>query len=217
MNLQEKKSVITQLYAIYDAYISTKKLACQRRCAGCCTINVTMTSIEGHLLFSQLKSERQDSVFDKLAVAAETTRFQPTKSPNGMVAEIMDNHDTPPDEPNNPEWGVCPLLVDAQCSAYDNRPFECRSFVSTSNCLESKAADMPEEIIAVNNIFKQYIEHTDADGYTANLTDMLLYLDTQRKRHLVRNQPIPALMADPHFKNELEPLIDQIQNIRIKI
>lgn len=217
MNLQEKKSVLIQLYEIYDEYISKKKLACDEKCSGCCTINVTMTSAEGHLIFSELKRSLPTEVFDRLKTYTDKKRFQPKLTPNGLVAELVSNQPDQEEVENNPAWGECPLLIDNMCSVYVVRPFECRSFVSSTNCGETSAAEMPEEIIAINNIFKQYIEHTDADGTTGNLVDVLLYLDTQRKRHLIRNQTIPTLMADPKFQGEIEQIIDRIQSIRIKL
>ena len=74
------------------------------------------------------------------------------------------------------------MLTNNLCSVYPVRPFACRCFFSKEDCAENECATIDDFVLAVNNIFLQVIEHVDQDRFTGNLTDILLFLESEQTR-----------------------------------
>ena len=120
--------------------------------------------------------------------------------------------------------GTCPLLETNECSVYSVRPFGCRSLVSRERCATTGAADMPPLILTINNVFMQYIEHLDAQGFSGNLSDMVLFLGREaagsakatpagEENGFIENHPAPLLMVPPEHKETIQPLVQAISRI----
>jgi len=126
-----------------------------------------------------------------------------------------------PEEENDPAWGKCPLLENDRCTVYDVRPFGCRAMVSKTDCRKTGSAQMPPWVLTVNNVFLQAIEHLDQDGYSGNLSDMLLLAlsgseashrsmqnhGLENKEMFVKNEPIPCLMIPPEHRERMTPIV----------
>ncbi|MCP4750625.1 MAG: hypothetical protein GY866_07015 [Proteobacteria bacterium] len=214
LDLKTKISILEQIYAIYDVFASGLDTACRKGCADCCTRNVAMTSLEGHRIIADLQSKERRDVLDKLHRETENQRFQPRITTNEL-ADLCANGDPVPEEQSDPSWGACPLLHDDQCPIYDERPFECRSFLSNVNCGEKGYAVMDPFVVTVNNVFKQYIEHIDDQGVTGNLIDVLLSLDSNHNGSLVSNRPMKVLIVQPEHQADIQPILHSIKNIRV--
>ncbi|MBT4268670.1 MAG: hypothetical protein HN580_05430 [Deltaproteobacteria bacterium] len=214
MDNDRKRAILKEMYRIHAATISDLDLACKIKCADCCTRNVTMTTLEGLEIDQNLSHEKRDDFYRSLASKADHRRFHPTITVNGM-ADKCAKGETLPEEHLDPDWGRCPLLIENQCSVYEFRPFECRSFVSTRNCRESGYADMSPLTININNLFRQYIEHIDADAFSGNLTDVLLHLQDQKSTSLIANRAVSVLMVEPEYQAQLDPIMKALNTIQV--
>ncbi|MBU2645588.1 hypothetical protein KKI24_12845 [bacterium] len=214
MNNDRKRAILQEIYRIHQDWISGQDLACTIRCADCCTRNVTMTSLEGLNIVQKLDDARRGQCLQRLSGETGNPRFSPKITVNGM-AERCAKGEALPEENLDPGWGRCPLLVADQCSIYPDRPFECRALVSRKSCRASGFADMPPVTVAVNTLFRQYIEHIDADGTSGNLMDVLLQQLGKQSPGLIANRPITILMIDPAFKSELDPILETLNTIRV--
>lgn len=210
----KKRAILLEMYRIHEEYISSFNLACKIRCADCCTCNVTMTTIEGFNIACNLDDEQRKSLTERLKAAETVKRFRPAITVNGMAERCANDEDLP-DEQLDATAGSCPLLVDKVCSIYEFRPFECRSFVSRHTCGEHGFADMADEAVNVNNLFRQYIEHIDADGMSGNLIDVLLKQLDVTATELIENRSVSVLMIDPEHKERLDGIMEELNTIQI--
>jgi hypothetical protein len=100
--------------------------------------------------------------------------------------------------------------------------------VSTRNCGETGFADMDPFVLAVNDVFLQYLEHIDAKGFTGNFADVMQFLspDENRQKYaagrldaapsgLVANQPVFVLMIPPEHRERIQYLLKQIRSIQM--
>jgi hypothetical protein len=108
------------------------------------------------------------------------------------------------------------------------RPFGCRCFISEYPCGETGCADIDPFVLSVNTLFLQFIEHVDADGYSANLTDMLCFMRSESHREQYRkgelkvahgafiaNRPISVFFIPPEHRRKVEPILKSLQQIRV--
>ncbi len=209
-----KRAILNEMYRIHEEYVSGLNLACRKKCADCCTQNVTMSTIEAKNIIESLDDNQRIAVRDGLKQARGGDFFRPTITVNEMADRCASEEELP-DEQLDPVAGSCPLLADEQCSIYPVRPFECRAFVSLRECRENGHADMSSLTVNVNNLFRQYIEHIDADGMSGNLTDVLMTLLGDEKAALIENRPISVLMIDPEHKDRLDDIMEKLNTIRV--
>lgn len=227
MDLNAKLTILNRLTDIYDRFISRFDLACEKYCAHCCTANVTMTTLEGYRIVDHLEKSGDSRCLETLSRQRHAKRFIPQVSIN-RLADICAQDGDPPDEQLDPEAGPCPVLTDDACPFYPVRPFGCRCMVSARNCGVTGAADMDPFILTVNDVFLQYIEHIDAQGYTGNFVDVMQFLEPQENRRnyaagrlgaapagLVVNQPVFVLMIPPEHRQRIQPLLSDIRGIQI--
>ena len=226
MNLQTKLNVLKEIYKIYDNYAGTLNLKKKKKCAHCCTRNVAMTSVEGQRLLLNIPADKKENLLEKVRSELENKRYVPKVTTN-QFADICMRGEEPPEEDIDQSLKACPLLEDGECSVYDERPFECRSFISTKNCSENGYADIDNFSMTVNTVFKQYIEHIDENGFSGNLSDVFLFLDsrmsnsapdqniTLEDHQLIKNQKMNVLMVEPEHQAKIQDIIDEIRAIRV--
>jgi len=225
MGAAEKMAVLDHIYRVYKGFIAEYETACQKGCDRCCTRNVTLTTLEAHAVAVHLVDEGKIDFFEKFREAIDLPRFIPRLTTNAL-AEICLRGEDPPEELSDPNWGVCPFLEDGVCPVYAVRPYGCRCMVSAFRCDEAGFAEMDPLIVTVNNVVLQYLEHVDRDGYSGNLTDLLLFFSSgeNRRRYresvlgrppegLIRNRPIPALMVPPRHREKILPFINALQGV----
>ena len=227
MEFEKKLYVLNQLHNAYHRFSAGLSVACEASCCHCCTGNVTVTSLEGCLIVDRLISSNQLEILNKINRAEHRKRFQPKMTTN-MLAALCAKGQPVPEEYNNASWGECPLVEDSLCPIYRVRPFGCRCFVSRQPCGESGFADVDPFVLSVNTLFLQFIEHIDADGYTANLTDMLGMMESDTHREQFRkgrleladeafipNQPISIYYIPPEHQQRIKPILESLQRIRV--
>ncbi|RLB85107.1 MAG: hypothetical protein DRH24_03095 [Deltaproteobacteria bacterium] len=225
MELNSKLAVLDQIYKIYDGFVAKLNMACKKYCAGCCTRNVTLTTLEGYLITTHMISYGKSSLFKNIEGVIPKKRFQPLTTTN-KLADICMKGEDPPEEKHEDYDGCCPLLKDNLCSIYPVRPFGCRCFVSIKDCRKQGYAEVDPFILSVNNLFLQFIEHVDSQGFSGNLIDVLKFMESKTNRRnykmntlnipdtgLIPNLKIKVLMIPPEHRVKITPMLKALQNI----
>lgn len=224
-HLEAKLTALEQIYAYYGELSGVSDWACKGGCAACCTCNVSLTTLEGVYLYRAI-SPLDLKLLLGLQTRAQKPRYQPEIALNEFARRCAQGHPIP-EEPNDPQWGTCPLLVQDFCSFYAQRPFGCRCMLSTQRCdRHGQAADLDEFQLTLNHLFLQVIEHLDCPGWTGNLTDILLYLHHSESHHtgspdeatapqpaFPANQPAKVLMIPPEHRQAAGPIVGKLQRI----
>jgi Fe-S-cluster containining protein len=225
MEINQKIDLLGQVYKLFDKFAKNQDLACKRQCATCCTCNMTLTTLEGFKIISDLDASQKGALMQPIQSAAGQKRYQPKISTNQIAKICMDGGDIP-EEVLDPTWGECPLLQDQECPIYTLRPFGCRAMMSRHNCAQNGYADVDEFTLTVADLFNQFIEHLDASGLNGNLIDVMLFLDNAKNRqtyqlgqsdlsgpNLIRNHPIPILMIPPEHRLRISPLLEPLTRL----
>ena len=227
MDLYKKIAILNKAYNIYDNFSTGLDVACKKSCAHCCTRNVTLTTIEAYKIIDYMVLNKKLKLFKKVKAESDMERFHPEITTNRLAMLCIKGEKIPVEK----ESGTlikCPLLIDDECPVYPVRPFGCRCFVSKQPCSEIGYADVDPFVLSVNNLFLQFIEHVDSDGYTGNLTDLLLSISfgeeglhseicikKQKKNLLVHNMPITVLMIPPEHRQRIEPVVEALKKIKV--
>ena len=227
MAIEKRLSALDKIYGIYDEFAATLDLACQKKCAHCCTPHVTLTTLEGYKLLCQLPLALKADLLDIIRTQGDASRFRPKKSTN-QLAQLCAQGISPPDTPPASTDRTCSLLSDRLCSAYELRPFGCRCLVSHYNCGNKGYAEIDDFVLSVNTVFLQTIEHLDINGCTGNLTDVLETLlaednwakyDTATlsctKTGLISNHPLTVLMIPPEHRAQIQPVLEKLRQIKL--
>ncbi|MDZ7663830.1 MAG: hypothetical protein U5K27_00600 [Desulfotignum sp.] len=219
---------LNHIYHLYDQIMGAAALACGPGCAGCCSCNVTLTSIEARWMTDRLPSSRREPLLETITHRFPAKRYIPKMSANRFARLCMEDADADlPEEENDPSWGNCPLLENDLCTVYDVRPFGCRAMVSETDCRDTGCAKMPPWILTVNNVFLQAIEHLDRNGYFGNLSDMLQLIlsgnelthhdmqhhDLKNSGLFVKNEPIKYLMIPPEHREQMAPIVRNLSHL----
>jgi hypothetical protein len=225
MDLNSKIAVLDQIYRVYDEFVDGLDIACKKYCAGCCTRNVTLTTLEGYFIATHMISSGKSSLFENIESALPQKRFQPLTTTNRLADLCMKGED-PPEEKHESPNGCCPLLKDNLCPIYPVRPFGCRCFVSKKDCRKQGYAEVDPFVLSVNNLFLQVIEHVDSQGFSGNLIDILNFMASKKNRYhykknildntdtgLIPNLKITVLMIPPEHRVEITPILNALQNI----
>jgi Fe-S-cluster containining protein len=223
ITLERKKRALERIYLLHDEFAGNLETACKKKCSFCCTCNVAMTTLEGHLIYDFLTTRKKTDFFRNLEKARTGKRYHPKVTIN-QLAEIYKSGGEPPIEEIDPNWGPCPVLSDDLCPIYPARPFGCRAMISRKNCGNTGYADMDPFVLTVNNLFQQYIEHLDTQGFSGNFADVMQYLacmdkkgksgtipndDTESYR-LIPHHPLTALALPPEHRYRIQPMLEAL-------
>ena len=225
MSIEKKLALLEGIYRIYDNFAEGLDSACRKHCAHCCTVNVSITTLEGYYLVHHLDPDQRGNLKKVLENESATGRFRPQLTTN-KIAELCQHGEALPEEVLSFEKQKCPLLSQEACPVYLLRPFGCRCFVSRIPCEKSGAADVEEYVLSVNTVFLQTIEHLDKNGCTGNLIDVLLYFLSPENRHayrqnrlacpfagLVANRPLTVLMVPPEHREGLQQILAALNTL----
>ncbi len=225
MQCNEKKSILTKIYKLYDETVVNIDIACRKKCSSCCTCNVTLTSLEAEFMVAFLTNQGKNNLKILIDQGFPLKRYIPKMSSNSFARMCMQGKDIPVEE-NDPNWGKCPMLVDDMCAFYDVRPFGCRAQISEVPCRENGYSQIPPIILTINNLFLQFIEHVDQNGFFGNMSDVLpLFLsdnltDNARNRinkiddtNLLSNEKIAVLMIPHEHREKIRPILDKLSYI----
>ncbi|MEJ5360286.1 MAG: hypothetical protein WHT06_16630 [Desulfobacterales bacterium] len=222
MDDERRLNALERVYALYDGYLRGKRIACRRHCRPCCTTRVTVTTLEARAILRALAPGERTLLEDRVLGAAALPRRKPSITLNGL-AELWAAGLEEPSPAEEPPPEACPLLADDLCSIYALRPFHCRCLVSRRVCAADGAAELEEEVLAVNTVFLQVIEHLDPGGASGNLLDVLAALlaaggeasPAAGTAGLVPNRPLRRLLLPAEHRAAVEPLLAALRRIRI--
>ncbi len=227
MDMETKLALLDEIYKLHDDFMGMNDMVCKKGCATCCTRNVTLTTLEATRIATALSSDVFSGCLAKINEKEDLKRMQPSVTTNEFADLIIAGGDVPEDE-SDPQWGPCPVLESAECPIYEVRPLGCRALVSKQDCGESGFADMDDFVMTVNNVFNQYIEHIDGDGFTGNFTDMMRFVaDSDNLKAyregslgdpeppLIKNHPMKILMVPPEYHGKIGPILESLQNIKV--
>ena len=227
MKITSKLKTLDQIYSIYEKFTASLDLACKKYCDHCCTSGVMLTTLEGYKIIERLSSDTDTAVIQKIQSAAKIKRFRPQITTN-RLAQLCAAGIEPPEEIESDNWQNCPVLLDHQCPIYALRPFGCRCLISRRNCGENGYAEIDDFVLSVSTVFLQTIEHVDAAGCSGSLVDVLQTMSTAQNREayrngklhcsgngLIQNQPLEVLMIPPEHREKIEPILQQIRQIKI--
>ena len=224
---EKKLAALDQINVIYDEFMATLDLACEKDCAHCCTDSVSLTTLEGYKIVERLIADGKSEVIEQIQTASVAKRFKPKITTN-QLADLCIAGIEPPDEERPEKAHPCPLLKDRQCPLYIVRPFGCRCLVSRHDCGEKGYAEMDDFVLSVNTVFLQTIEHLDLHGCTGNLIDVLMALYSEENRRayrdnlltchtagLIPNRPLKVLMVPPEHRESVRPILQKLQQISL--
>lgn len=225
MNHRQPTTILQEIYRLYDGYLSSftpGDIACRKYCSDCCTANVTMTRLEGLLIYRSPDREQMTARLPDIASSA-FPRYRPGLSTNGYVLACRSGGEGDPEhfaEEEHPEGdpAACPFLEQNLCTIYPVRPFGCRCMLSTRPCARTGCADIDELTLTVSTVFLQFIEHIDQDGFFGNMTDVLHALSAEpanafRTHGVVANHPIPALMVPPAHRTRIQDIVFSLNRL----
>ena len=211
--LSEDTEKLKKIYQLYEKTLADTKGVCHQGCADCCTCNVILTSLETKFLVQSLDSGSLAQMKQRLEKKIPPKRYIPKMTTNQFASYCLSGQEIPEEE-NDPDWGRCPLLEDDCCTIYPSRPFGCRSMMSDVYCKETGFAQVPPLALTITNIFLQYIEHLDFQGFSGNLSDMLpLSLENFgnfEKNHCIKNRKMAVLLVPPEHRTAVAPLLKQM-------
>jgi len=211
--LSEDTKKLNQIYHLYEKVLADTHVVCRQGCADCCTCNVILTSLETRVLVQSLDSGSLAQMKQRLGKKIPPKRYIPKMTTNQFASYCLSGHKIPEEE-NDPDWGKCPLLEDECCTIYPSRPFGCRNMMSEVYCKDTGFAQVPPLALTITNIFLQYIEHLDFQGFSGNLSDMLpLYLENFgniEKKYCIQNRKMAVLLVPPEHRIAVAPLLKQM-------
>ena len=200
---------LVALFDFYEQFTVNMPLACEPGCATCCSVNVSVTSLETvylrkHALF------REEEVVSQVQQAADRPHFIPSCTTNEQAYCCLQKQN-PPQESSSHAPGKCPLLDrEGLCRVYTNRPFSCRAMLSTVKCITDGKAEMMPFIYTVNIAMYQMIEHLDKKGTSGNLLDML-----GESSRTVANREIPGFLVAPQERVRFQRLLDKLAGLPV--
>ncbi len=220
VKLKNAVDTLEDIYDLFDTEMKAFPFACAKRCADCCTCNVTATGLEVAYIQDRLGDGRLLDIRARLARSGQTRRYRPSATTNGFALACMEGRDAD-EEDNDPSWGTCPLLEDGICTIYPVRPLGCRVMMSTTSCRQTGQADMPFLALTITTIFMQFVEHLDAGGIYGSFLDLMEYAgkndlscnslpENGNLAGTTRNLKIPVLMIPPEHVEKTQKLVQSL-------
>jgi Fe-S-cluster containining protein len=231
MKINIKLNILHQINQIYEDYIKSYDLACERLCAHCCTRNVTMTTLEGFKIVKYLESSNKTDLLKKIKADEERFGYKPRITTNQMAQMGYEGKDIPEEnfgDNAGEAMDFCPVLENDECPIYEARPFGCRCLVSKHNCKDKGYAQIDPFVVTVNNIIFQFIEHIDESGLFGNFSDVLIFMENKKaslndtsevieniESGLLKNHPLSVLLIPPEHREQIKPILESLQNIKV--
>ena len=207
---------LKNIYRLYDAQLESVDTACQKFCSDCCTTNVTMTGLEGHLMIESPFKEQIMDVLSRVDADAPA-RYRPARTTNNYV-ELCRTAVEPDEDHPEGQAGVCPFLDNGACTVYPVRPFGCRCMISKRPCADYGFAEIDDFTLTLNTVFLQFIEHLDRNGFSGNMRDVLGRLEAGSGKvpdgfQTIPNRSIPALMIPPDHRTRMADVVNRLSRL----
>lgn len=194
-----RQELLRALYRFQAGEEVSRRVACAPGCAACCTDRVYLTGLECSLLRGEL---------ERLGRLELLARLRPGPGPSytcNQLARLCLEHSEPPEEPTPAEpAGVCALLEDGRCAAYDARPLACRVMASRQKCGSGGQAQGDPWWFTLDTALFQIAEHIDMGGSYGSLGALLADGGGDGQGGLLRCEPLPGLVAPPEHQARLQ-------------
>ena len=221
-----------KIFEKYQQWIASETFHCHRGCSLCCTQNVMITAVEGQLIYNYVRRENREQWFaEKLQLSRPASMVKWTT--NGFARICLAEQEDYGEEEQQVHTGICPFLEENCCPIYEVRPFSCRSFASTRDCMETGTAQLSERLVAVNTVTLQLLEHLGQRGYWGNMLDVLLALANHPGNEVVRQhirddaiiqtaikttltaEPIPGFLLTPEVEKEINQYLQAVLSTKV--
>lgn len=230
----DKKEILIGILEVYETWVDQQNFACVKGCASCCTQNVTMTAVEGEFLLEHIRDLKMQEWFAEsfqLWTGEEATI--PSVTHNTFAGNCLQGIET-----ESPEGQLhnkpCPFLTQNTCMVYQARPFGCRCFASLKDCRKTGSAEQSDELIAINTVTMQIIEHLGQKEFWGNMYDVLLalcalpenkdigqlFIDTgplsKAQTRLLKAEQVPGFLIMPEEQERVGRFLDVLFNKTIQ-
>lgn len=207
------RQALLQIYKLFSLWAEDFDFACQKGCSTCCTQSVSMTTLEGELIYDFIINEKPELVqpLDDLP----TSSLNP-KTTNQFAAACLQEKDQ---EDDVEAWNLTPcfFLQDECCAIYPVRSFMCRSLGSSIPCDKGGEAEMDPLFLTLNTVILQSIEHLDQGRPWGNMYTILKMIrDSSPEEgngwssNVRISEPIPGFLIPPE---EAEQIQNQLQTL----
>ena len=215
-NKTDKNTIISTVYHEYDVWTAHRSYACQKGCSACCTSSVTMTSLEGHIIYDYLVANNQLSLVETIKKQSLPSII-PQYTTNMFACYCFEEKEIA----ENESWDMrpCLFLKGNICSIYPVRPFGCRSFSSTSPCDSENAAVVDSATITINSMVMQIIEHIDQGNPWGQMVLTLKHIVNKKDEskaqddentHLLISQANPGFLVPPEDRYVAEQFLQTL-------
>lgn len=225
-----KQEILETIFSVYAVWAAPLPVACTKGCATCCTLNVSMTWLEGQRIHRFVKANRMEEWFAcRLAETGDLT--QPQLTVNAFAKACLEGVDI--DLGPGAFGGTCPFLEGGLCCIYEVRPFGCIGFASQIPCTSGQYARVPSYYMAATTAIGQIIEHLDCGNPWGNMISVLLALSEapafrkvaevlddpetirQNRTACLTAQPLPGFLIGNEEQTQVFPLLEKIYGSRI--
>lgn len=215
-----KQLKLLSIYDHFEKWSESFDFACNKGCATCCTQSVTMTTLEGELIYQYLTDNKPEliSLLESLPENLPT----PSITTNQLARACLQKKDI---DEENTHWNLAPCLFlqNDHCAIYPVRSFMCRSFGSQIKCCESGSAEIDQLFLTLNIIIMQCIEHLDQGRPWGNLITILRSLSPvgdHTKKQTLLAEPIPGFHILPeeadHLHQQIKTLLSIIKGDKVQ-
>ena len=213
---ERRKAFLAALFSVYEEWAERFTLACRKGCSACCTSSVTMTSLEGAIIFDFIRKAGRKEQFLALLTRTGPPQSKPAMTTNEFAAAFLGRCDVSSDALDGWDFSPCIFLADNACTIYGARPFGCRSFGSLVPCGAGAAAETAPIHLAVNTVFTQIIEGADSKGGTwGSMTNILQSLvpgsDPAQGMQLLAARPVPGFLLTSQERKVVRHLLEQLR------
>ncbi|MBC8318185.1 MAG: YkgJ family cysteine cluster protein [Desulfobulbaceae bacterium] len=230
----DRKEILEGILEVYETWAEDQTFACEKGCASCCTQNVTMTAVEGEFLLNYIiEIGKQKWFAEKLQLWNGKEGNIPSVTHNTFAGNCLQGIETETPEHESQEE-PCPFLEKNICTIYQARPFGCRCFASRTDCRKTGSAEQSDELVAINTVTMQVIEHLGQKEFWGNIYDVLLALcalpenrdigqfltdtDTlsRAQRRVLTAKPVPGFLIMPEEQERVGRFLNLLFNKEIQ-
>ena len=158
MDLEEKKTKVTELYDKYERLVEPFKsqAVCEKGCASCCIDvgSVGATTLEGLIILEYIQGWDRQTLKE-------------------MNRNLRENRN----DKLNQVFARCTFLDQEQsCRIYAVRPFSCRRLYSVRKC-DGQGAVVHRQAVMLGQKIEKELQKLDADGCSGHLSFILHLLE----------------------------------------